>query len=113
MARYSGKDLYIEWVYPGGTVVMNTDYRTLDDGEEMQTADRTAGPDDVVTEEPLRVQPSVSMELLDNNSAAGTQIWNALAPGTRGTLTWGPWGTASGAPKRVFPCFVKTRTTTF
>lgn len=113
MARYSGKDLHIIWQYSGGTVELNTDYRSLEESEEMQTADSTAGPDEVVTEQPIRVEPSVSVELLDNDSSAGQAIWAALAPGTSGTLVWSPRGTAMGMPKREFPCYVKSRSRPF
>ncbi len=112
MARYTGKEVYIRWVYSGGTVELNTDFRSIEENQEMQAADQTAGPDDYTSELPMRVTNTVSVELLDNDSAAGQNIWAALKPGTQGTLTWGPLGTATGQPRRDFPCFVRTRTRT-
>lgn len=109
MARYTGKDLVIQWIYTGGTVELNADYRSLKTSEESDAADSTAGADTYKQELPTQVDASAELEMLDTSGATGTAQWSALAPQTEGTLVWSPQGTATGKPKHSAPAMVKTR----
>ena len=108
MARYTGKDLYVQWVYSGGTVELNGDFRTLTVSEETDTDDASAGADTHRSYEPTLGDTTIELEMLDNDAAFNT-VWPALKPQTKGTLTWGPQGTATGKPKRSVPALVNSR----
>jgi hypothetical protein len=108
MGRYTGKDLYIQWAYSGGTIVLNTDYRSLTTSEETDTEDASAGADTHKSYKPTLADTTIELELLDNTSNSSA-FWGALTPQTEGTLTWGPHGTATGKPKYSVPALVNSR----
>lgn len=75
-------------------------YRSFDPGLREETADITAGGDQVRLYAPtLRtVAPRLS-GIYDGGTVTGTAILGALKEGNEGTLLWGPEGTAAGKPK--------------
>ncbi len=109
MARYTGKDLYAEWIYSGGTIVMTADYRTVTTNEGTDKVDITAGDDTHKSYKALLRDTTVSVELLGVTGSSGTTLWGALVPGTEGTLVWAPVGTATGNPKRSVAAFCEKR----
>lgn len=109
MARYTGKDLYAEWVYSGGTVELSADYRTVSTAENIDKVDASAGDDTHKYYLTALKDSTVSVELLGVTGTTGTTLWGAMVPGTSGTLVWAPQGTASGKPKRSVACFVEKR----
>ena len=101
MAELTGKDLYIAWQTSAGTFVLSTDYRTMSTNPTIGLADFTAGSD---------ADRTYGVTVKDGTydwsglyQAAGTALVSALDPGTGGTLTISPEGTASGKPKQTFP----------
>ena len=108
MARYTGNKLYIEW--NNGTVVpMDANYRSVATNETADKVDLSAGHDNHKTFTYGQRDSTIDVELLDIDDAEGETLWEAVAPQTEGTLTWGPQGTASGKPKRSVACFVVKR----
>ena len=101
MAEYSGSALYVNWTSSAGTVVLSTDYRTLNDDPDGELIEVTAGADANKTFLPSVKSGKVSLNYLDQTS--GTATTKALAFGVQGTLVYGPEGTAAGAPKVTIP----------
>ena len=99
MARYTGKDLDIQWIYDGGTVSLNGDFRSFKSAESTDMADKSAGNDTHKSSIPKLTAGKVDIDFLDTTGTAGTQVWGALAVQTDGTLVWSPQGTAAGKPK--------------
>lgn len=111
MARYSGKDLYIEWVSSSGTTVISGDYRTLDIPESADEIDASAGSDTRKFTLPGQVAASWTLEMLPQE--AGTVVFAAVAPQTIGTLRWSPEGTASGKQKKYAAATILGRNEAF
>lgn len=105
MAHYVGNGLYAHFVYSGGTVVLNTDYRTLDDNRTIENVDTSAGADTWKSHVVTLRDGTIDFTYVDDNSA-GTAIKRALVIGTAGTLVYGPQGTAVGMPKYASPVTV-------
>jgi len=104
MAHFTGKDLYIEFV---GTAI-NSDYRTLNTDNTIDKSESTAGADTEKGYIETIGDATISMDYVLENSAAGTAIDGILYRGNRGTLTWGPEGTAAGKPKYSCVAFVES-----
>lgn len=111
MARYSGKNLYIEWIYSGGTVVLSGDYRTLDIPETADEIDASAGDDTRKVTLAGQVSASWSLEMLPLE--AGTVLFDAVAPQATGTLRWSPEGTTSGNQKKTAAATILGRNESF
>lgn len=104
--RYTGKDLYIRWESLAGTVALSGSQCSLATAESIDTADATAGADEHRQYLPtLRVE-SATLDLLDDLALAE---WEALTPGTAGTLVWAPAGTAGGAIQYSSAALVTSR----
>lgn len=94
--RKTGADYYI--AFKG--VDITPRYRRFDPGLREETADVTAGGDQVRLYAPtLRVVNPRLTGIYDSGTAIGTAILAALTEGGEGTLLWGPEGTATGRPK--------------
>jgi hypothetical protein len=101
----TGKNAAIRF---GGST-FSQDYRSFDVTEECGTVDASAGSDNARSYLPTLVDGKASMEwVYTTNSAA---LWSAVAPGTTGTLEWGPEGTSSagGVPKYTASAIVTSR----
>ena len=92
--RYSGKDLYLSF---GGTD-LSADFTSVTINEEDDEIDLTAGNDTEHYYKSLRSDATVDYECFWNGGTAQTEF-DAVVPGTAGTLLIGPRGTASGYPK--------------
>jgi len=103
MGRYSGKDLYVEFA---GTD-LSGDFRTLDVPESCTIIDASAGSDTYKDKLAGQTDATASLSML--HQAAGTVLWDALAPTTEGTLIWAPEGTASAKPKHSATVIVSSR----
>ena len=101
MAEITGKNLVATWVYSGGTVDLNTDFRTLSINPNIDLAETTAGADTDKTY--IATIKDATIEWSGLYQSAGTALVNALEAGTGGTLTVYPEGTASGKQKDVYP----------
>jgi len=110
MGRYTGKDLYVQWIYSGGTVALNADFRTLSTSEEADSAEKSAGADTHKSYIPTLTDSSAELEFLDVTGATGSTEWAAVLPQNSGTLIWAPEGTTSTKPKHtVTDVFVTSR----
>ena len=109
MARYTGKDLAIAWVWTGGTAWLEADFRSMSTTEDQESADSTAGSDTYKAYIPTVADASGEVQLLDTTGATGTTEWGAIAPANVGTLVWYPEGTATGKPTHTAPAFISSR----
>jgi hypothetical protein len=103
MAKYTGKDLVLSWIYSGGTVSLGGDYRQCNWNPSIGKTDKSAGSDAQKTY--LSTQKDVTASVTLVAQAGGTALEDALAPGVEGTLIIQPEGTASGKRKHTLPCF--------
>ena len=97
----TGKDAYISWVWTGGTLNLNTDYRSVSVKENVDTAETTAGADTHKT-----FLPTIKSATIDYSGlfpTGGTALYAALAAGMSGTLTVAPEGTAAGKVSHAYP----------
>ncbi|SRR5581483_6559466 len=90
-----------------GTTVLAADFRTFDAEEEVGLADASAGNDANRTYLVTLKDGKATIELVAQ--ADGTALWNALAPGTQGTLEWGDEGSAVGKPRHTVNAIVQKR----
>ena len=94
--EFAGSALYLAWIHSGGTVALNTEFRTFNWSPTLNFIDATAGAD--TYERVLAsygVGGDISFSMLAQTD--GTAIATALARATKGTLVYGPAGTANGA----------------
>lgn len=107
--EFGGTAFYGTWIWSGGTVVLNTDYRNFTYTPSVTFMDAAAGAD--VT--PVRLQymkdGAVQAEILMLNNM-GTAVAAAYAEGVSGTLVWGEAGTAAGSPKVTLPAICEGAT---
>ena len=90
-----------------GAVTLSTDMRNFDPEEEVGLADASAGNDLARSYLATLRDGKATLELVA--VAGATATWNAVAPGTAGTLTWADEGTATGKPKHSVTAIVQKR----
>jgi hypothetical protein len=90
MAGVSGQNLYL--LFAGN--VLDTDYRSFSQSEEMGVVDVSAGADADRTYVDALKDGTASATLVVQSD--DTTTWGYVALGTEGTLEWGVEGTASG-----------------
>lgn len=103
MAEFTGSALVLSWIWSGGTVSLNGDYRTCSWNPTVAYADMTAGSDTHVGRLTALKDSTAAVTLVD--SSPGTATYAALNPGVAGTLIIGPEGTATGKRKITMPAF--------
>lgn len=97
MTAFAGSTLYMEWVHPGGTIVLSGDFRQLTINRTLEIIDATAGADTYKEKLPSFGDTEVSWSSVMQQS--GTALISALAQKTLGTVVVGYEGTATGKPK--------------
>ncbi len=107
--RYTGKDLVVIWAYSGGSVSLESEFRTFSTSESGDHADASAGNDTYRDKLPTLADASAQYDGLDTNDATGTTNWDAVQLHQAGTLYWYPLGTASAKPKHSAAAFVNQR----
>ncbi|MBN1964051.1 MAG: hypothetical protein JW910_05360 [Anaerolineae bacterium] len=108
-SRYTGKNLHVVFRTSAGVeYTLHGDQTRLEVTEEVQSADMTAGSDTGVYEKPT-LQVMGATLTVKHTGASGTAVWVGVDIGDEGTLIYGPAGTAAGAPKGGFPCYVRSR----
>lgn len=95
MTEYTGKDLYYEFA----GVQCSGDQRSFTMNRTSDTVETTAGADEHKSYIARLKDGTGSFDLLEQTGTGGTAIYAALVEGSRGTLVFGPEGTASGKPK--------------
>jgi hypothetical protein len=109
MARYTGRNMFIEWTPDGGSAIrLDGDYRTVTLSEEIDSIDATAGADTFKKFIPGLQEVTVDLEMLDNDAHAST-FYAAIEPGDVGTLVLGPHGNETGKIKFTIPAMVESR----
>ena len=101
MTAYTGKDLAISWIYTGGTIALEADYRALDYTPTVEMFDQSAGSDAAKTYVAGQVDGTINISAL--MQSGGTVLKTALKEGNGGTIIFGPEGTASGKEKVTIP----------
>ena len=101
MTAYAGSALYVSWVYSGGTVILNGDFKKFDYTPAVDLYDQTAGAD--VNKTRIVGVKDGQANFSGIMQANGTALTNALMEGTEGTLIVGPEGTASTKQKMTIP----------
>lgn len=94
-----------------GSTTLSQDYRTFSAPEDVSLVDASAGNDTNRTYLAALKDGKASIELVPQ--AGGTAIWNAVAPGTSGTLEWAPEGTATGKQRHYVTAIVMSREPSF
>lgn len=103
MAEYAGSQLWLSWVWSGGTVSLNGDFRTFSTSPEVELYEQTAGSDAYKTY--IAGVKTATCEVSLVAQAGGTALAAALREAVPGTLIVGPEGTATGTIKETYPCF--------
>jgi hypothetical protein len=103
MSEYTGKNMVFQWIYSGGTVNMQADFRTVNLSPTIDFADSTAGSDARRKRIPTIADATVSYSGLAQQG--GTAVEDALAEGTEGTIIFQPEGTAAGKRKYTIGAF--------
>ena len=101
MTDYTGKNVYMTFIHPAGTVVLSGDFRTVNTSENVSLADATAGADADRTFLATIKDGNISYAGL--HQSAGTALKQALEAGNVGTVILSPEGTASTKPKETYP----------
>ena len=102
--EFAGSALYLAWIYSGGTVALNTEFRTFNWSPTLNFIDATAGAD---TYERILASYGVGGDIAFSMLAQtnGTAILTALARATKGTLIYAPAGTANNAVSYSIPAY--------
>lgn len=103
MAEFTGAALYVAL----GGVVLSTDYREWEDEAEMGLVDASAGADTNVTYLETLLDGKATLKGLVQSGAANA-VLAAMAPGSNGTLMWGPEGSSGGSQKYSVNAIVKS-----
>ena len=111
MSAILGKDLDIQWIYSGGTISLNGDYRKCDISENTDLIDQSAGADASRTFVAGIADSQVQVTTV--YQSAGTALVDAIADGNAGTLLISPEGTSTGNRKITVPAIVASRTLPF
>lgn len=106
--RYTGKDLYVEFICAAGTIALTGDQRSLSVDREVDMADVTAGSEVDKSYLTTLKDGTAEVEVLDQASVLAAGIEAALPESTKGTLIYAPKGTTGGLPKRGFVAYVKS-----
>ena len=99
----AGPTMILSWIWTGGTVVLNGDYRSVSFNPTIAYEEVTAGSDTHVGRLTTLKDATASVELVIQT--AGTAMGIALQPGNSGTLLIQPEGTAVGKRKISLPCY--------
>lgn len=108
MARFVGRGLAVIWAYTGGSIALESDFKSFSVAEEVQDADSTAGADTYAGHLPTFADATAEMEMLGTTNS-GTLHWSRIAPRTEGTVYWYPEGTATAKPKHSAPAYIQAR----
>lgn len=95
--EFSGSACVVSWIWSGGTVTLEGDYRKLSIKPSGKTWTGTAGSDSREKRYPGVGDASIDFDLVAQTG--GTAVRAALAFGVQGTIIVGPEGTATGKPK--------------
>jgi len=89
VSGYIGDAAYIKF----GSTVLSPYYRKLTPTESIDLQEKTSGAEANRTYRVNRKHGKVDLECVMPQGTAGTALWDAVKPGTEGTLQWYPEGT--------------------
>lgn len=100
MPAFTGRNMYLAWIYSGGTVTLQGDERTVNWTPSTDLAEATAGTD--TRKQRLATTKDIMCSVSGRQQAGtvGNALEDALDAGVQGTIIFGPEGTATG--KRRF-----------
>jgi len=102
--EFAGSALYLAWVYSGGTVTLQGDFRNFSWAPTLNFIDATAGADTFEHLLPsFGTGADIPVEMVAQSD--GTALATALARQTQGTLLYGPAGTADNAIAYKIPAY--------
>lgn len=104
--RYSGSALTAQWIWSGGTLTINTDFRSCDVNPGGETHDATAGGDGSHNALKAVPAPTIDFSILavDNaGSTDGTAYAQAFLFGNVGTVIVQPYGNTSNFLEYTLP----------
>jgi hypothetical protein len=93
-----------DWLYSGGTLSLEADYRTVSIKSSVDVIDGTAGSD--TTKVKYLGMTDITVDMTQVLQTGGTLNMTQLTTGTQGTLIIQPEGTATGKTKFTIPAFV-------
>lgn len=94
----------------GGTVDIFTESRTFTVQEQAQQIDVTVRGDSGRANLPDLPNITIQVGGLDTVAgSAGTPAWDTLTIGVRGTVEWGPEGTAAGRRKKALKAIIQNK----
>jgi hypothetical protein len=99
----SGPLMKLSWIYSGGTLSLDGDYRTCKFTPSVDIVDGTAGAD--ANKVKYMGMKDATADITLVAQTGGTALNSALDAGVGGTLIIQPEGTATGKPKITFPSF--------
>lgn len=104
--EFAGSAMYLAWLYSGGTVELQSDFRQFDWSPTLNFIDATAGAD---TYERLLPSFGTGGDITLNMVAQtdGTVLAAALARQTQGTLLYGPAGTIDNRIAYSIPAYAQ------
>src|SRR5215831_3623726 len=103
MAEFTGHQLVVTF----GGVALASDFRTFTATEEAGLVDASAGNDTARTYLKSRTDGTAALEVLGQDNT--TAVWDAVKPGTTGSLVWGEEGSGTGQPRHSVPAIVSSR----
>ncbi len=104
MAEFiAGPTMVLSWIYSGGTIALQGDYRTCTWSPSVAYVDSSAGSDTHVRRLTALKDSTAAVTLVAQTG--GTSITAALQPGTGGTLIIQPEGTAIGNRRITHLCY--------
>ena len=99
MPEYTGSSLVCNFIYSGGTVALNSDYRTIEATKTIGLVQATAGAD--TSHSYLATVKDGTYKWSGVAQTAGTILETALVAGNSGTLVVQREGTVTGKPKET------------
>ena len=106
MATITGKLLYLKF---GATEVLDTSYRAFSATETSGVVDISAGDDTARTYLTTLKDGTATATVLILAGSTGTMTWEAMVPGTAGTLVWGEHSGSTGSPDHTVFAYVTER----
>jgi len=104
--EYAGSAMYLAWIHPGGTTTLQTEFRNFSWQPTLNFIDATAGADTYERLLPsFGVGSDIPLEMLAQTG--GTALAVALARQTKGTLLYGPAGTANNEIAYQIPAYAQ------
>jgi hypothetical protein len=104
MSSFMGSAMYLAWIHPGGTVRLDTKFRDFSWEPTTEWVDASGGADTFEDMLP-GIGRGADIPYTCVMQSGGTALLTAVASRTRGTLLYGPEGTAVGTPKFTIPAY--------